>query len=100
MGTGVPGEPHPGRSGALHRVRGEDPRPLEDPVRRRHAIGVDLEPDAPAVADHDHREPPADLHGADEPTHPPGGGTLPMIPDDESRQRRLVWVPKNEESEA
>jgi hypothetical protein len=49
------GQPRLGRlTYALPDVRGEIPRPLADPVRRRHAGHLDLEPDVAAVEYHRH----------------------------------------------
>src|SRR2546426_3847758 len=47
-----PGESRPGGPSALHHLRGKDPRPPADALRRRHARRVDLEPDAAALGDH------------------------------------------------
>jgi hypothetical protein len=63
---------------ALHHRRRDDPWPPADPVRRRHAGGLDLEPDPAALGHHDRREPPKGLHGAAEPGHLAGGGAVPL----------------------
>ena len=52
---------------------------LHDPMRRRDAGGVDLEPDAAALADHRHAAAWENLHRAGKPTHDASGHTVSVV---------------------